>query len=140
MILDPYPLPLAVFMLLFVGKFGKFLTPPFLKDTDVFNGWSRTCYVVLWVSKLQNPSWHTYKLIFTCIDYQYICVNVILLFSYSLKIQNKNKKQFYYVNFICTFFDFNLVSNVQLCLFLVEKHFFSITFRHKTKWLVNKSL
>ena len=38
-IFDPYPLPVGSFLLLSVGKFDKFLTPPALKNADVLNGW-----------------------------------------------------------------------------------------------------
>ena len=39
---DFWPLPSSVgsFLLLFIGKYGKFLTPPPLKNADVLNGWS----------------------------------------------------------------------------------------------------
>ena len=37
---DTYPFTVGSFLLLSVGKFGKFLTPPFLKNADVLNGWS----------------------------------------------------------------------------------------------------
>ena len=40
-ILDPYPLPFGSFLLLSVGKFGKFLTPP-PKNANVLNQWSLT--------------------------------------------------------------------------------------------------
>ena len=38
--LTPTPLSSAIFLLLSFGKFGKFLTPPLLKDDNVLNGWS----------------------------------------------------------------------------------------------------
>ena len=39
---DFWPLPPSVgsFLLLSVGKFGQFLTPPSLRNADVLNGWS----------------------------------------------------------------------------------------------------
>ena len=39
--LTPTPIPSAVFLVLSVGKFGKFLTPPLLEHADVLNGWSQ---------------------------------------------------------------------------------------------------
>ena len=42
MIFDPYPPAFGSFLLLSVGKFGKFLTPPSLKNADDLNGWSLT--------------------------------------------------------------------------------------------------
>ena len=40
-IFDPYPPTVGSFLLLFVGKFGKILTPPPLKNANVLNGWFR---------------------------------------------------------------------------------------------------
>ena len=40
MIFDPYPPTVGSFLLLSIGKFGQFLTPPPLKNADVLNGWS----------------------------------------------------------------------------------------------------
>ena len=42
-----WPLPLTVgsFLLLSVGQFGKFLTPPPLKNADILNGWSLTAKI-----------------------------------------------------------------------------------------------
>ena len=37
---DPYPPTVGSFIVLSVGKFGKFLTPPPLRHADVLNGWS----------------------------------------------------------------------------------------------------
>ena len=42
-IFDPYPPPVGSFLLLSIGKFGQFLTPPPLKNADVLNGWSLFC-------------------------------------------------------------------------------------------------
>jgi hypothetical protein len=39
-IFDPYPPTVRSFLLLSIGKFGKFLTPPPLRNADVLNGWS----------------------------------------------------------------------------------------------------
>ena len=39
-IFDPYPPTVGSFLLLSVGKFGKFLTPSPLSNADVLNGWS----------------------------------------------------------------------------------------------------
>ena len=39
-ILDPSPPTVGSFLVLSVGKFGKFLTPPPLEHADVLNGWS----------------------------------------------------------------------------------------------------
>ena len=39
-IFDPYPPTVGNFLVLSVGKFGKFLTPPPLGHADVLNGWS----------------------------------------------------------------------------------------------------
>ena len=41
-ILDPSPPTVGSFLVLSVGKFGKFLTPPPLRHADVLNGWSHT--------------------------------------------------------------------------------------------------
>ena len=41
-IFDPYPPTVGSFLVLSVGKFGKFLTPPPLRHADVLNGWSLT--------------------------------------------------------------------------------------------------
>ena len=38
----PLPPPVGSFLLLSIGKFGKFLTPPPLKNAYVLNGWSPT--------------------------------------------------------------------------------------------------
>ena len=40
MIFDPYPPTVGSFLLLSVGKFCKFLTPPPLQNENVLNGWS----------------------------------------------------------------------------------------------------
>ena len=37
---DPYLPTVGSFLVLSVGKFGKFLTPPPLEHADVLNGWS----------------------------------------------------------------------------------------------------
>ena len=39
-IFDPYPPTVGSFLVLSVGKYGKFLTPPPLEHADVLNGWS----------------------------------------------------------------------------------------------------
>ena len=53
-IFDPHPPPVGSFLLLSVGKFGQFLTPPpgapSLKNADVLNGWSHRLYAVLYTS------------------------------------------------------------------------------------------
>ena len=36
----PLPPPVGSFLLLSVGKFGQFLTPPPIRNADVLNGWS----------------------------------------------------------------------------------------------------
>ena len=44
---DPHPPTVACFLVLSVGKFGKFLTPPPLEHADVLNGWSHTLLSLL---------------------------------------------------------------------------------------------
>ena len=39
-IFDPYPPPVGNFLLLSIGKFDQFLTPPPLEHADVLDGWS----------------------------------------------------------------------------------------------------
>ena len=38
--LTPYPPTVGTFLVLSVGKFGKFLTPSPLEHADILNGWS----------------------------------------------------------------------------------------------------
>ena len=46
MIFDTYPPTVGSFLLLSVGKFGKFLTPPPLENADVLDGWSHNVWPV----------------------------------------------------------------------------------------------
>ena len=41
-IFDPNPSTVGSSLVLSVGKFGQFLTPPPLKHADILNGWSLT--------------------------------------------------------------------------------------------------
>ena len=50
--LTPTPLQSAVFLVLSVGKFGKFLTPPPLEHADVLNGWSQRMVPIFSTTKL----------------------------------------------------------------------------------------
>ena len=56
MIFDPYPPPVGSFLLLSVGKYSNFLTPPpFLKSADGLDGWSlKVIYVVLFFLNFIN--------------------------------------------------------------------------------------
>ena len=61
MIFDPYPPTVCSFLLLSVGKFGKFLTPPPLRHADVLNGWSLSQIgSILMISDLYDPETFLY--------------------------------------------------------------------------------
>ena len=52
-IFDPYPPSVGSFLLLSVGKFGQFFTPPPLRCADVLNGWSLSTSNRLSIAQIQ---------------------------------------------------------------------------------------
>ena len=66
----PLP-PVGSFLLLIVGIFGQFLTPPPLKDADVLNEWSlckcnKWRWVFMGVCSFQREGQNLHRLIFAC--------------------------------------------------------------------------
>ena len=60
-IFDPYPPTVGSFLVLSVGKFGKFLTPPPQEHADVLNGWSLIEWVLAGVNYWNHKKEDTFS-------------------------------------------------------------------------------